>query len=1832
MRLLGNRRLCGSKRIMAVLLSASLTVGGVAGTAAFAGEKADAKAEKIQLSDAGYDGVSSESTSDNTVSYDNVAGETVSGDTAEKDDGEVSDNSAKPKNKILEEIEKIVKKTNGNLTKEDSINIARLKKELDGNKSDSEDTGDIQIAEYGYSSIANKWLDVEVNNGSGRLSIGTKEGNEAYTTDNDRMLTYSWPTGTTSDTLLYVGTEPYSDSGEYERNTTSFFYAEDTEVDSDKNIIRSSMSFNGVLFTQELSFVSVDDSGKEDMVQISYHAKNLSGERKYIGVRVMLDTMIVDNDYAPFRLESIGNVTTQRASEGEDIEQRYQVYDNLTAPRGIAGGLLWKDDDERKPDRFELTNWPSVVGNINWRTNYTEGGALGDSAVEVYFDPVAVNGDDDMEVHTYYGVNIDDISGNGDKSNPANISLKEGDVAVYAVDNDSFKGIGDVSITVEDGDGKTVTGTTSNNGLIIFSDAQNSINLSGTGTIKADAEGYKTKTSEVTLAGAKIYSMQMRKSTDMTPEIEAVKLTIDSKETDLLNDVINVNRNRYRESVEDKPDRVKTINIKVRSDAGDGSKYEIFQKSGATEKSIAENETGSFDFKAFYKAADGTLLKTCRIDEKFQSHQSVYVRVKESDGSVSVRKLGLQITDPAEFTESEFNALQLIPEVDLSSLEDESEALKNISHFLWGKESSDKKKLKFKDVPIKVSVEDDGKIRVAFVLFDQGTTSGRNFNGENMDNIEETYDSLVATTGLQRTRIGKTFGGSPEGFQFGSMNFKASVLGYGEGQISDFQNNKLLITVGIIGEVEGSASDSHQFFVGWVPIYLTVEGKAGAGLEVKGDITRETLTSGDFDWTWNAGEFSPSVGLGAEAGVGIAGVAQAGLNGEAEAVYKTEFVEKYHKASVDGKINIHVKIPFYDKKFNLINGTVQLFDKYWDGSDHASTSNVETANLDTLFDTEGFEPIKRINSSKKDDLTVCSSGATISNNAYLDAKPKAVRCGNGAYLFYLTDASDADSEYVNRTKIVYRYKSNNSYSWGDEIPVSSADDHSDYDFDLVSDGTNVHLVYQHANADIDVESSFNENSFKDIIKSMDICYAKFTAGVQDADGTKISGSSSGYVSPRIAVKGTNIFTAWYANSENTYLVNSEDDAEGKTTIYMKSFNGSQWGNITSCETTNATLASFDAGFIGNNGYAAFITDEDGNLMTSSDHSLFVVNEASASASKVTVSANNAQFVKIGTDDALFWYQDGNYHYKKTEGDEITRLFDKPADDLQSDYTVIDDGNGNQKVVWISQIETGSSYYKKVFKAADIVSGKAENTYILDQDGIYSYSTSDSYYENYITELTGYIDDSEKPVMVYQQQSFSSSELSESKIYADTVNDRRSLKIESLDYDLGSVEAGKDLDIDVYVTNDGNKDITDAQIYFDSSVYGDKFDIKAGESKHVSAAVRIPDTSSRSKYEVRIKSDNLYSDSDYNKAIGVNYTDLSVEQSDNVQIIDGTVYYTFKVKNNSKVTAENVAFRVMLGSTDGYLKMNKLLEDPIEAGGSVTMYCPVSALDKAEVAYAVVATDTEEENESNNSEMIAFGRIIPEIVTAKTVGTWKVTFVYDNGEENTEIYTTDQKVIFPEKPYKSGYTFDGWFTAENGRGTQITEGQEIFADVTLYAKWAEGDDPEKSDDDPKKPDESVSNPVGDGRSVYTENGITVRWPQTVSINAKKTVPGDITLEYAGTTYNSSSIKMTFKNNKSAGNAYFKIKGLKKVKLDKNGKKAFKTIMKHNFDFTLQKKNIYSLADIEYKTVDEKGKIKGLKVKSEVGKSIPVKKAEYTFDIGSRLLTFKGDRFEGSVTLP
>lgn len=43
--------------------------------------------------------------------------------------------------------------------------------------------------------------------------------------------------------------------------------------------------------------------------------------------------------------------------------------------------------------------------------------------------------------------------------------------------------------------------------------------------------------------------------------------------------------------------------------------------------------------------------------------------------------------------------------------------------------------------------------------------------------------------------------------------------------------------------------------------------------------------------------------------------------------------------------------------------------------------------------------------------------------------------------------------------------------------------------------------------------------------------------------------------------------------------------------------------------------------------------------------------------------------------------------------------------------------------------------------------------------------------------------------------------------------------------------------------------------------------------------------------------------------------------------------------------------------------------------------------------------------------------------------------------------------WPGNPIRSGYSFGGWFTGQNGAGTQYTSATIITADVDLYAKWA-----------------------------------------------------------------------------------------------------------------------------------------------------------------------------------
>lgn len=80
--------------------------------------------------------------------------------------------------------------------------------------------------------------------------------------------------------------------------------------------------------------------------------------------------------------------------------------------------------------------------------------------------------------------------------------------------------------------------------------------------------------------------------------------------------------------------------------------------------------------------------------------------------------------------------------------------------------------------------------------------------------------------------------------------------------------------------------------------------------------------------------------------------------------------------------------------------------------------------------------------------------------------------------------------------------------------------------------------------------------------------------------------------------------------------------------------------------------------------------------------------------------------------------------------------------------------------------------------------------------------------------------------------------------------------------------------------------------------------------------------------------------------------------------------------------------------------------------------------------------------------------------AKQTETYTVTFNLNygtNGVYKTEKIATGKTISEPEKPIRSGYTFNGWYTSASG-GSKFDFNKKITENVTLYAHWSKSQDP------------------------------------------------------------------------------------------------------------------------------------------------------------------------------
>ena len=173
-------------------------------------------------------------------------------------------------------------------------------------------------------------------------------------------------------------------------------------VDGNRSIMKWNVA-GGIVLTQTLSLVSSVSGGALNTVEIRYDIENNDTAAHDVGLRIMLDTMLENNDGAPFRVPGVGDVLQEIEFAGAAVPQYFEVFDDLANPTLQARGTL-AGGSTTPPDRMVFANW-GHISNPPWDfTVEASQYVTDDSALGYYWNPVRMNAGEKKSCITYYGL------------------------------------------------------------------------------------------------------------------------------------------------------------------------------------------------------------------------------------------------------------------------------------------------------------------------------------------------------------------------------------------------------------------------------------------------------------------------------------------------------------------------------------------------------------------------------------------------------------------------------------------------------------------------------------------------------------------------------------------------------------------------------------------------------------------------------------------------------------------------------------------------------------------------------------------------------------------------------------------------------------------------------------------------------------------------------------------------------------------------------------------------------------------------------------------------------------------------------------------------------------------------------------------------------------------------------------------------------------------------------------------------------------------------------------------------------------------------------------
>ncbi len=192
--------------------------------------------------------------------------------------------------------------------------------------------------------------------------------------------------------------------------------------------------------TQVLEYV-VSGSGDGDTLRIEYRIENTGKVAHEVGLRLMIDTLIGENDGVPFLIPGQEGLTISAIDlRSEEIPDQIKALEKETLENpGIIINLILKGSEATTPDRVLITGW--IDKDVEWDYLQTVGGVgaplrrggkpdgIPDSAVGLFFDPEKLAPGQVRTIVTYYGLgNISSVaSGNKKLSLSAAFKVRQGE-------------------------------------------------------------------------------------------------------------------------------------------------------------------------------------------------------------------------------------------------------------------------------------------------------------------------------------------------------------------------------------------------------------------------------------------------------------------------------------------------------------------------------------------------------------------------------------------------------------------------------------------------------------------------------------------------------------------------------------------------------------------------------------------------------------------------------------------------------------------------------------------------------------------------------------------------------------------------------------------------------------------------------------------------------------------------------------------------------------------------------------------------------------------------------------------------------------------------------------------------------------------------------------------------------------------------------------------------------------------------------------------------------------------------------------------------------------